>query len=458
MASAEHMTKSQLDALSVIERTCSVFSLLGSLFIIGTFLSSKAFHKPINRLVFYASFGNMMTNVGTLMSRSYTGSPNSVGCQFQAFLIQMFMPADAFWTLSMAINVYLTFYCKFDARKLRKMEIPYLIGCYGVPFVPAFIYIFIKNKEGQRIYGNATLWCWVSPEWDIWRIITFYGPVWLVILITFFIYIRAGSTIYRKRRELDDFSSTDRDLTYGGGDHIGTIKTTEVSVTTEILSPDAIHLQSMSRQAPDPSNPSSNGVYSVHITAQTSSGDIEDEVIPIEQQQTRASIQVPSQQQQRSVVNPARRRNRELNNAAWQYTKCALLFFTAILITWVPSSSNRVYSVFHPQSSSRALEFMSAFVLPLQGFWNALIYMVTSWSACKSLMSDLRTGRRPDVTELVGGMAPDVGANHLRTATNHRHNLGQFRRSNKFETESMTELANESRPTSDDERRDHVHV
>jgi hypothetical protein len=88
-AVAENMTKSQLDALSVIERTCSVFSLLGSLFIIGTFLSSKAFHKPINRLVFYASFGNMMTNVGTLMSRSYTGSPDSVGCQFQAFLIQM---------------------------------------------------------------------------------------------------------------------------------------------------------------------------------------------------------------------------------------------------------------------------------------------------------------------------------------------------------------------------------
>ncbi|KAM0334598.1 hypothetical protein ACHAPQ_005089 [Fusarium lateritium] len=401
-----------------------------------------------------------MTNVGTLMSRSYTGSPDSVGCQFQAFLIQMFMPADAFWTLSMAINVYLTFYYKFDARKLRRMEIPYLIGCYGVPFIPAFIYIFIKNKEGQRIYGNATLWCWVSPEWDIWRIITFYGPVWLVILVTFFIYIRAGSTIYRKRRELDDFGSTDRELTYGGGgDHVGTIKTTEVSVTTEILSPDAIHLQSMSRQAPDPSNPSSNGIYSVHITAQPSSGDIDDEVVPIEQQQTRASIQVPSQQQQRSMGNPARRRNRELNNAAWQYTKCALLFFTAILITWVPSSSNRVYSVFHPESSSRALEFMSAFVLPLQGFWNALIYMVTSWSACKSLVSDLRTGRRPDVTELVGGMAPDVGANHLRTATNnHRHNLGQFRRSNKFETESMTELANESRPTSDDERRDHVRV
>ncbi|KAJ4263146.1 hypothetical protein NW762_006768 [Fusarium torreyae] len=461
MSSADHLSNSQLCALSVVERTCSVFSLLGSLFIIATFLSSKSFHKPINRLVFYASFGNIMTNVGTLMSRQYIGAIDSVGCQFQAFLIQMFMPADAFWTLSMAINVYLTFYFKFDARRLRKMEIPYLIGCYGIPFVPAFVYIFIKNAEGERMYGDAMLWCWVSQDWDIWRIITFYGPVWLVIAVTFFIYIRAGSTIYKKRRELDDFSSTDRDLTYGAGDNLGTIKTTEVSVTTEVMNPNAIHLQPMGRRAPDPSNPSNNGVYSVHISAHASSGDVADEVLPIDRQQTRASVQVPQQPQQRSGGNPARRRNRELNNAAWQYTKCALLFFTAILITWVPSSANRVYSVFHTKNPSVPLEFMSAFVLPLQGFWNALIYMVTSWSACKNLASDLRMGQRPNVTELVDGMAPDVGTTTIGGGGNPRHNLSQFRanrRSNKFETESMTELANESRPTSDDEGRDHVRV
>lgn len=88
------------------------------------------------------------------------------------------MPADAFWTLAMAINVYLTFYFKFDARRLRRMEIPYLCSCYGIPFVPAFTYIFVRNGQGDRVYGNASLWCWVTPEWDIWRIATFYGPVW----------------------------------------------------------------------------------------------------------------------------------------------------------------------------------------------------------------------------------------------------------------------------------------
>jgi magnesium-transporting ATPase (P-type) len=86
---SDHLRESQLEALSIIERACSVFSLLGCIFIIVTFCCSKAFHKPINRLVFYASFGNMMTNVGTLMARTYVSMPNSVGCQFQAFLIQM---------------------------------------------------------------------------------------------------------------------------------------------------------------------------------------------------------------------------------------------------------------------------------------------------------------------------------------------------------------------------------
>ena len=87
---ATSLTEGQLYSISVIERVNSVFSLLGSLFIIVTFCFSKAFHKPINRLVFYASFGNMLTNVGTLMSRSYNETPDAVGCQFQAFLIQMY--------------------------------------------------------------------------------------------------------------------------------------------------------------------------------------------------------------------------------------------------------------------------------------------------------------------------------------------------------------------------------
>lgn len=76
----------------------------------------------------------------------------------------------------------------------------------------------------------------------------------------------------------------------------------------------------------------------------------------------------------------------EANRAAWGYTKVAVLFFTAMLITWIPSSANRVYSVVHQGEISIPLTFASAFVLPLQGFWNCLIYTTTSLNACKELL------------------------------------------------------------------------
>lgn len=88
----DERARSDLEAISVIERVCSVLSLLGCLFVIVTFCCFKGFQKPVNRLVFYATFGNMMTNIGTLMSRAYVDSPDSAGCQLQSFLIQMYVP------------------------------------------------------------------------------------------------------------------------------------------------------------------------------------------------------------------------------------------------------------------------------------------------------------------------------------------------------------------------------
>jgi hypothetical protein len=84
-----NLSPEQQTAISAIERAGSVLSILGCIIIIVTFSISKAFHKPINRLVFYASFGNMMTNVATLIARDLVAFPDSVGCQFQGFLVQM---------------------------------------------------------------------------------------------------------------------------------------------------------------------------------------------------------------------------------------------------------------------------------------------------------------------------------------------------------------------------------
>lgn len=85
------LTEEQINALIVIERTCSTISLVACAFTILTFCCSKYFSKAINRLIFYASFGNILTNIGTMISRSFIDKPGSAGCQTQAFLIQTYV-------------------------------------------------------------------------------------------------------------------------------------------------------------------------------------------------------------------------------------------------------------------------------------------------------------------------------------------------------------------------------
>lgn len=112
----------------------------------------------------------------------------------------------------------------------------------------------------------------------------------------------------------------------------------------------------------------------------------------------------------RGEVNP-------VNAAAFAYCKYAMLYFIALLVTWVssnisaaaafpsldvcllthpqvPSTINRVYSLVYPKNANFALEFVSAFVLPLQGFWNSIIYVAISWSTIMEIARRWHVARR----------------------------------------------------------------
>ncbi|KAJ3578416.1 hypothetical protein NPX13_g2149 [Xylaria arbuscula] len=400
-----------LRAITIVERIGSVFSLLGCLFIIITFSSSSAFRKPINRLVFYASFGNMAVNVGTLIARSYVDDEESAGCQIQGFLIQQFLPSDALWSLAMAFNVYLTFYFKFDAEKLKRIEKWYLLVCYGLPFPIALAYIFINTTEKGRIYGDAILWCWVNSNWDVLRVATFYGPIWVIILATFFIYIRCGSEIYRKRRQLrkaDSSSHGGYDLELSRFEEAIVAKTT---VTTEV------HHSSQQTEV-DP--------YSINISS--------------DRYAAPAPIVAPASATQGKPKK--QKKKKSSNDAAWAYTKVSMLFFTALLITWIPSSANRVFSLVHTGETVVALEILSAIVLPLQGFWNAIIYCVTSWSAVKLFFSEIshRTSRE--------NLPSDFGSPQQKEHRDLPFSFGGRSNKGSEDSDSMTELAGNAIPMS----------
>ena len=95
-----------------------------------------------------------------------------------------FLGVDAYWALCMAINVYLAFFRNYTVEQLRALDVRYLLACYGLSFVPAFVFIFISWPKS--IYGDAIIWCWISSDWDYLRLVVLYAIVWyyLRVLLT----------------------------------------------------------------------------------------------------------------------------------------------------------------------------------------------------------------------------------------------------------------------------------
>jgi hypothetical protein len=94
------LSDNQFAAITAAERATSILSVIGTIVVTSTFLSSRAFRKPINRVVFFAAWGNILTNVGTLISRSaiVQKEHGEALCRFQGFIIQwyIFPPSTLF--------------------------------------------------------------------------------------------------------------------------------------------------------------------------------------------------------------------------------------------------------------------------------------------------------------------------------------------------------------------------
>jgi hypothetical protein len=173
------LTDSQSKALVVTERVNSSVSVAGIIFIFVTYLFARGFDKPINRLIFFASLGNLGSNIAALISEAGPNAGEKAAlCKFQAFLVQMFLGVDCYWAFCMAINVYLVFFRGYTVRQLRSLDIIYLLACYGLSLIPAFVFLWISTRERGPIYGPAVIWCWITGGWDFLRITFLYGIVW----------------------------------------------------------------------------------------------------------------------------------------------------------------------------------------------------------------------------------------------------------------------------------------
>lgn len=160
------------------------------------------------------------------------------------------------------------------------------------------------------------------------RIATFYGPVWFILVVTFAIYIRVGGVIFEKRRQLQSANAVGSDY-YVDNLFNDVAKVTEIHVTTEqVISSSQESTQAVDIVSDERRRPSSPNYipYSIKIES-------------AEQQEKEAIQMQPLRTHNISDVNFQRRvATIEANKAAWAYSKCAMLFFVALVITWVCSA------------------------------------------------------------------------------------------------------------------------
>ncbi|KUJ23877.1 putative cAMP receptor [Mollisia scopiformis] len=328
------LSAEQLHVLAIVERSASVLSILGIFTIIGTFCFSRQFRNPIHRIIFINAFYNLFDVTATTISLSGPRAGNhSALCQFQGFLLQMFPLADVLWTLAMACDVFLIVFYKYETEDLRRLELKYAVGITTVVFIPALTFLFIHTPEKGPIYGSVTLWCAISPKWVLFRIIFYYGPIWLIIFITFILYGLVGIEIIKQRRMLESISNDYLDL-----DTMG-------SAADTLHSPETIDAE-------------------MAMAAKEARGSIS------------ITNSVPHMSPSDAIALQNTPRSRSRSPVSFRnYILMPLMFFVVLLAIWVAPTTNRVASLVNPGFVSDPLLLAVGATGSLRGFWNGVVFV-----------------------------------------------------------------------------------
>ncbi|KAL2267366.1 hypothetical protein VTJ83DRAFT_4643 [Remersonia thermophila] len=407
----------QLWLLTFVTRFASTLSALGVITIITTFALSRHFRNPMHRLIVINAFYNALDVVCTMISTSgWKDGDASPLCQFQGFLNQMFPVADVMWTLAMAINVYLIVFNSYDASMLRKLEWKYAVAITTFCFIPAFVGLFISTPEKGPFYGGVTLWCAIGRKWVLFRIVIYYVPIWIGIIVTIVLYLIVGIEIVRRRRILRSISRTN-------STSLSSIGVLDMDDTIGARAPGARASQ------PPPPPPDSRETYiTIEYSPRSADGadgfsvdldsDMDDRSPRTttwvespggssagsanDKRRTKKKHYTPSTTH---INPPARDRSRRRNTIPGlpstttsiqaadpgsaasslsfrQYILMPLFFFIALLLVWMCPSTNRVAVFANPDFFSYELHLMVGITGSLRGFWNGIVFIVVgmrSW-------------------------------------------------------------------------------
>ena len=229
------------------------------------------------------------------------------------------------------------------------------------------LYALVSHLSFQHT-NTYQLWCWIDNEWAAERILSYYISVWVCAFGLIVIYVQVGYDVFKKRNQLAAAAEAAGNtyMTNGTGNRDSIASSRGSFAVTHSGNRNSIV--------------SSTGPFTGTRTTQVEISSVTD-VSPVTPSRN-YSVTINATRHPRASGTP-RRRSSSGDRVKKAYLKTAAFFAGSILITWVPSSINRIVGLYHP--TNYALNVASALVLPAQGIWTMIIFFVTSPDQCKSI-------------------------------------------------------------------------
>ncbi|KAJ2900157.1 G-protein coupled receptor [Zalerion maritima] len=211
----------QIEVLVKLEAAGGSLSLVGVTLIFITFALSKRLRTLPNTFIVFASIANVGASIACLIGHKglddlkvrkelYGKDAQSPMCTTQAFLLEMFMQSDPWWSFAMAFNVFLVFFFQANPDSFRKWLWLYCLICFGGPAAMAILCAVLTwpDSSGNMVpvYGDATLWCWIGTPANVMRVYTYYLPIWTCIAGSILIYFAVGYHVFRQRNQLKNLT------------------------------------------------------------------------------------------------------------------------------------------------------------------------------------------------------------------------------------------------------------
>ncbi|KAG9504600.1 hypothetical protein J7337_004575 [Fusarium musae] len=397
----------QRTTLVLFERIGGSVSLVAVLCIFVAYALVPKVRNVQNTFIVFASVANVGASVASIIALD--GLELGVAsplCQAQSFMFHMFMQSDPWWSLAMAFNVFLVFFFRAKPDSFRRWWWIYCLICYGGPFAIAMALLVVRTPNRGLVFGEATIWCWVNQDWEGIRIYTYYMLVWVCIAGSIIFYFMVGYHVFHTRNQLRsltasrsrepapveppqpqaqrqvEFLSVPQDCFYG-------------TIVTEVQ---VVHSTPSANQLPSEPKPA----YTAGPSSPQVSFDENPQVVQGSHSHyfsTSISPGIGSRERERTRISPLRRiasaTNRTINKFVIDdpikraYLRTSFLFALSVLVTWIPSSLNRIHS-WLVGTSPYEYHVATAAVLPLQGLWNAVIFFVTSGKPLREWYRNLR--------------------------------------------------------------------